>query len=1215
MTGMSIEEVLSARATARRMKEQYAGTLGVHTGPGLRRLANARSEAQSASNKSAGGSREGGSSSRQMQATVSSSALGSAIAAAWRDGLLGGDEDQGPHPDPVLHGAEGDASTADRGQGLQLGYSAEEDFDDGYVQEDTGGDNEEAEEAQAEATLGRGLAAEVEPGEDEWQARKHRLAAQGMLPAAELAPEEWARIGPPQDATDAAQFVARSYTVEIDMEPQTYVTKRVARPDIWHISKAEMARRQATKEAVAFAMQAERRRELEEAALAAQQKSMARSTPTGPRFHGGSAVAMGHDDFVVDDTSEGPNALEELNTAAAGLHGWRRGLHSAATAASATHQTSTMRPLSPMSRQRRVQSALVGPHYFTPQPKPEEVSEGYYAQMLREQRKWLNAPAQPPRPASAAVAAPPPASKHYVRPKSAVPAPDGTAPPPQALPAPWGIWGQAVAPSSRQTQIACPGNKSKTLRMAGTCHRAQETGATVRRSAAELFTTAAKFLEMVLRGSKDQEHEHFVGGQKVAITRDTARMAYHRLGPSPTYLAWAEMLAKNNSCGLYHSSIGENLAASWGSASNVANCTRASVWWYGEEPQYDYSNPGNPKNASDVIGHFTAMVWRNLTRVGCGAAVATHPQYGYCWVVACQYRASMNIYGYYGRNVLPPIASSGPANCTAPGTGWCNTTAGAVQSVVDCDGDGGLDVACREPGTTRRGVVLSTRSCRNDTGSYMNPDLGTMAWPSASPVFCPAVFGYDLDLVTAWAYGGGAYEVWRGNASLTSRGVSWGGNNVDDTAVNNEAITWSSGSSPDPTQYHVCVRWYAAVRYFLLNVTLTIMRNNQTAATFTSAVDTSTFHSATCKPGANGFLGTYDIAYSPDTGINTTVLDNDIYVLWYAGSVLNVASYFSNSTKGTYFGDNVGLKVNEETVYWPPGTMPDVAEYSVCLRPYVTRYLELDVRLEVFVNSSTVPTAVISTRLDTGRYGFIGEVESCSSTTPGFMGRFNYTGANIVQTAAPAAPPNPPTTSLRIRSRWDVKNPGTSNVGSSSTDLDMVVQWTNGTTTYFVSNNKANSGGASYVYDGGYSFRVEDMQWADGTPPAPSTVINVCLAFYNPNGTAPFSVNAAVAVALNGEALTTRFWKELFSTGLRSVAGSWTSCTSTSPGFIGSYTYTPPVTVSSMSADGDGALLMSDGLLDGTDATLYDTSAGDPFWSGLGPSGLGGSQAANLPYF
>lgn len=90
----------------------------------------------------------------------------------------------------------------------------------------------------------------------------------------------------------------------------------------------------------------------------------------------------------------------------------------------------------------------------------------------------------------------------------------------------------------------------------------------------------------------------------------------------------------------------------------------------------------------------------------------------------------------------------------------------------------------------------------------------------------------------------------------------------------------------------------------------------------------------------------------------------------------------------------------------------------------LTALLHLHLRTLAGLCDQTVPTAVISTRLDTGRYGFIGEVESCSSTTPGFMGRFNYTGANIVQTAAPAAPPNPPTTSLRIRSRWDVKNPG-----------------------------------------------------------------------------------------------------------------------------------------------------------------------------------------------
>ncbi|KAG2425361.1 hypothetical protein HXX76_013775 [Chlamydomonas incerta] len=577
--------------------------------------ANARSDGQSlpaagSQSQSAGGSGAGGSSSRHVHATVSSSALGSAIAAAWRGGLLDGGEDPA---DPGVSGDADDTTTADPGeepgmssatweasrgsqgdQGDQgPGYGAEEEEEDGYVQEDTGGDNEEVEEAEAgycEATLGQGLSrgsasgsalgkldggpsgaarssrgslspgehdgegehapasasgsgsgsgrgsgqvseAEADDADEDWRTRKHKLAAQGMLPAAELAPEEWARIGPPQDATDAAQFVARSYTVEIDMEPQTYVTKRVARPDIWHISKEELARRQATKEAVAFAMQAERRRELEEAELAAQQERVARSTPRGPRynefgvfvperdkspvrpryldwhpdcvgglthqqrlaaeaeaerrrrppgsgnpvgsavgsrassavpqypqqhqqargrsmsataamtahlpasrFHGGGyAAAAGQDDFVVEDTSEGPNPLEDVNTAggSSGLHGWRRGLHSAATGVSLSgRQAATMRPLSPMSRQRRVQSALVGPHSFTPQPKPVDVSEGHFAQILREQRKWLNAPAQPPRPASAAVAAPPPPpSKHYVRPKSAMPAPEGTAPP------------------------------------------------------------------------------------------------------------------------------------------------------------------------------------------------------------------------------------------------------------------------------------------------------------------------------------------------------------------------------------------------------------------------------------------------------------------------------------------------------------------------------------------------------------------------------------------------------------------------------------------------------------------------------------------------------------------------------------------------------------------------------------------------------------------
>ncbi|KAG2430757.1 hypothetical protein HYH02_013596 [Chlamydomonas schloesseri] len=423
----------------------------------------------------------------------------------------------------------------------------------------------------------------------------------------------------------------------------------------------------------------------------------------------------------------------------------------------------------------------------------------------------------------------------------------------------------------------------------------------------------------------------------------------------------------------------------------------------------------------------------------------------------------------------------------------------------------------------------------------MNPDLGKMNWPNAAPLFCPAAFGYNFDLVTSWAYGGGAFEVWRGNASLPSKGASWGGDNLA-TATNSEAVSWAPGSAPDPTQYHVCVRWYAAVRYYLFN---------------------------------------------PDTGINSGLLDCDIYVLFYTGGgVLNIISYNSNATSGLYYGDNTAMGVSEETAFWPAGVTPPTTEYSVCLRPYGKRYYELDVRLEVFVNSmprgrsqpapsprsvghrgglersrglQVVPTDVTSARWDTGRFGFMGDVVSCTPTTLGFMGSFSYTGSAVVRTAAPPPAPSPPASSLRVRSRWDVVNAGTSNVLSGSTDLDMVVQWKSGTSTYFVSNNQKNSGNGTYLYDGAGSYRVEDMQWPWGKAPAPSTVLSVCLAFYSPTGVSAFSVNATVAVALDGAALTTQLWKEVWSTGTRSVAGSWTSCDSTSPGYVGSYTYTPPV--------------------------------------------------------
>lgn len=44
--------------------------------------------------------------------------------------------------------------------------------------------------------------------------------------------------------------------------------------------------------------------------------------------------------------------------------------------------------------------------------------------------------------------------------------------------------------------------------------------------------------------------------------------------------------------------------------------------WYDEIEFYDYSNPGQRyANTTEAIGHFTQVVWKASTDVGCGLAI------------------------------------------------------------------------------------------------------------------------------------------------------------------------------------------------------------------------------------------------------------------------------------------------------------------------------------------------------------------------------------------------------------------------------------------------------------------------------------------------------------------------------------------------------------------------------------------------------------------
>lgn len=118
-----------------------------------------------------------------------------------------------------------------------------------------------------------------------------------------------------------------------------------------------------------------------------------------------------------------------------------------------------------------------------------------------------------------------------------------------------------------------------------------------------------------------------------------------------TSLQWSDTLAASAlayavTCPRGHSSTeyGENIA--W--ATYVQKPEDVVDRWYGEEPEYDYERPG----FSSGIGHFTQIVWKETTEVGCACRSGCAD--GYSDVCVCQYNPPGNYRNRFAENVLPP---------------------------------------------------------------------------------------------------------------------------------------------------------------------------------------------------------------------------------------------------------------------------------------------------------------------------------------------------------------------------------------------------------------------------------------------------------------------------------------------------------------------------------------------------------------------------------
>jgi uncharacterized protein YkwD len=106
--------------------------------------------------------------------------------------------------------------------------------------------------------------------------------------------------------------------------------------------------------------------------------------------------------------------------------------------------------------------------------------------------------------------------------------------------------------------------------------------------------------------------------------------------------AWAKKL-QGQGCALQHSGgqYGENLA---GGTAGTLDAQSVVAMWYGEGAHYDFKRG----KFSMKTGHFTQVVWRGTTEVGCARAAC-----GGVDVFVCQYAPPGNVEGQYLDNVKP----------------------------------------------------------------------------------------------------------------------------------------------------------------------------------------------------------------------------------------------------------------------------------------------------------------------------------------------------------------------------------------------------------------------------------------------------------------------------------------------------------------------------------------------------------------------------------
>jgi uncharacterized protein YkwD len=175
-------------------------------------------------------------------------------------------------------------------------------------------------------------------------------------------------------------------------------------------------------------------------------------------------------------------------------------------------------------------------------------------------------------------------------------------------------------------------------------------GPTIPTNAPE-FVDGPTFTSAVLNSTNTYRGEH--NASAVHWNATLERFATDYLGQVVT-----ESGDGSDTCKFAHSGgpYGENIALG---CSNATSCVEA---WGNERAEYDFRHP----DFSEQTGHFSQLVWKNTTDVGCGARFCN--QSG-GWYFVCEYWPRGNVIGQFTEEVGAEVGGGAAAGARPP-SGW-----------------------------------------------------------------------------------------------------------------------------------------------------------------------------------------------------------------------------------------------------------------------------------------------------------------------------------------------------------------------------------------------------------------------------------------------------------------------------------------------------------------------------------------------------------------